>query len=52
MNKTEPRKPPRIVINSLEAKLFLYNCIDAVTKMIRVIDNKNEAFVDTAFEKN
>lgn len=50
MNKTDPKKPPSIVIISLEAKFVLYNCIDATTKNIKVNDNRNDEFVDTAFQ--
>ena len=50
INRTDPKNPPTIVINSLDAKLFLYNCIEAVTKIIKVIDSTNEEFVDTAIQ--
>lgn len=50
INRTEPKNPPTIVINSLDAKLFLYNCIDAVTRIIKVMESTNEEFVDTAIQ--
>jgi len=48
MNRTLPRNPPKMVIISLDAKVFLYNCIEAVIRIIKVKDSRNDELVDTA----
>jgi hypothetical protein len=41
----EPKNPPKMVNISLEAKLFLYNCIEAATNKANINESINEVFV-------
>lgn len=38
----EPRNPPANVIISLEARLVLYSCIEAATKVTKISERSNE----------
>ena len=49
MKLSDPRKPPAMVISSLEAKLVLNSCIVAAISRAKVIDNMNDVFELTAF---
>lgn len=48
MNSCDPMKPPRIVIHSLDAKLFLNICMPANVRTVRRAANTNEVAVGRA----